>query len=204
MQDSNLVRIRLHGPLAETYGGEHHFAIGSPREAINALDANYPGFRRDFLKTEYYGVLVDGDWREPNGDFDVAHSPVSREIDFCPMIEGRISGVIIAGLGLLGITGITATVLAGAITVGLLVGASLLLAPKPKKKTSEDSKKDESYIFSGPENVTEQGVAVPLIYGRCFVGSVVISAGLEVADQFIPASTTTFAVQDQLGFEYVG
>jgi predicted phage tail protein len=201
-----LVTVRLHGPLADTYGGEHRFAVRSPREAIDALDANYPGFRRDFLKTQFYGVLADGDWREPGEGFDVATSPVARELDFAPMIEGRITGTIVAGLGLIGITGVAATILAGVITVGLLVGVSLLLAPKPKKKTSEDSKKDESYMFSGPENVTEQGVAVPLVYGRCFVGSVVVSAGLEVADQFIASSGTTMLVapgdEDKLGFQW--
>jgi predicted phage tail protein len=190
MNENGLVTVRLHGPLADTYGGEHRFAINSPREAIAALDANYPGFRRDFLKTQYYGLLVDGDWREECPDFDVATAPVARQVDFCPMVEGRITGAIVAGLGLIGVTGVTATILAGVITVGLLVGVSLLLAPKPKKKTAEDSPKDESYIFAGPENVTEQGVAVPLVYGRCFVGSVVVSAGLEVADQFIPGAST--------------
>jgi predicted phage tail protein len=191
MHDRPLVTVRLHGPLAERYGGEHRFAIGSPREAIAALDANYPGFRRDFLRTEYYGLLVDGDWREPGEGFDVAQSPVGREIDFCPMVEGRITGVIVAGLGYLGITGVTATILAGVITVGLLAGISLLLTPKPKQKTAKDSSKDESYIFSGPENVTEQGVSVPLIYGRVFCGSVVVSAGLEVADVAITSGSST-------------
>jgi hypothetical protein len=62
----------------------------------------------------------------------------------------------------------------------------MLLSPKPKKKTSADTPKDESYIFSGPENVTEQGVPVPLIYGQPFCGTVVISAGIEVNEIPLP------------------
>lgn len=197
-----LVTIRLHGPLAETYGDAHRFAIRNPREAIDALDANFPGFRRDFLKVERYGLLVDGDWRE-QGDTDgewIALAPAAREIDFCPIIEGRIVGAIVAAVtAVTGITGIAATIIGGVIAVGLLVGVSMLLSPKIDKKTAEDSKKDESYAFSGPENVTEQGVAVPLIYGRVHTGSVVVSAGLEVAEQFIPSATTSTAVDGMSG-----
>jgi hypothetical protein len=81
------------------------------------------------------------------------------------------------------ITGVAATIIGGVIALGLMVGASMLLAPKTKKKPSgEDTKKDESYMFSGPENVTEQGVAVPLVYGYVHTGSVVVSAGLEVSE----------------------
>ncbi|MEJ6847557.1 tail assembly protein [Sinorhizobium fredii] len=178
----DLVTIRLHGVLAEKYGGEHAFAISTPREAINALDVNYPGFRHDFLKTSHYALFVDGDWREEQNCPNVANAPIGREIDFCPVIEGRAFAPIVAALGWVGITGTTATVLAGVISVGLLLGASLLLSPKPKKDTARESAKNENYIFTGPENVTEQGVAVPLVYGRCFVGSVVVSAGLEVAE----------------------
>lgn len=178
---SELVTVRLHGPLGERYGGEHRFAIASPREAVAALDANYPGFRRDFLATPEYALLVDGDWRDGSMP-DVAVSPIGREIDFCPVIEGRIFAPIVAGLGALGLGTVAANILGGIIATALMVGVSMLLAPKPQKKTATDTKKDENYAFSGPENVTEQGVAVPLIYGTCFVGSVVISAGLEVAD----------------------
>lgn len=189
--DGALVTIRVHGPLGDKYGHEHRFAISTPREAVAALDANYSGFRRDFLKTERYALLVDGDWRDdPSG----AVLPASREIDFHPIIEGRISGLIIAGVtALTGITGIAATIIGSALTIGLLVGVSLLLTPKAKKTSAGDSAKDESYMFSGPENVTEQGAAVPIVYGRCFVGSVVVSAGLEVTEIATEASTVAVA-----------
>lgn len=180
-----LVTVRLHGVLADTYGAEHRFAISSPREAIQALDANYPGFRRDFLKHPQYALLADGDWRDESNCPDVANAPVAKELDIVPFVEGRnfipiIAGAITAVSGG-AIAGTAATILAGVITLGLSLGVSLLLAPKAKK-TNRDDRKDESYMFSGPENVTEQGVPVPLVYGRLIVGSVVVSAGLEVSD----------------------
>lgn len=178
---NQIVTVRLHGPLAK-YGEEHRFAISSPREAIAALDANFPGFQRDFHAIGHYALLVDGDWRDETNCPDVANSPISREIDICPVIEGRIFAPILSLVSTVVTSTVAANVIAGAITLGLMVGASLLLSPKPKKPTSADSNKNENYIFSGPENVTEQGAAVPLVYGRCFVGSVVVSAGLEVSE----------------------
>lgn len=179
----NLVDVRLHGPLGDKYGFAHKFYVNSPRDAINALDANYPGFRSDFLKTEFYGLVVDGDARSEDLMPDVALSPVAKEMDFVPMIEGRsFAPLIVPLLGLINITGTAATILSGLISTALLVGVSMLITPKPKKTTSKETTKDENYMFSGPENITEQGVAVPLIYGRCFIGSVVVSAGLEVAE----------------------
>ena len=196
-----LVTVRLHGVLADTYGPEHRFAISSPREAINALEANYPGFRRDFLAHPSYALFADGDWRDEGNCPDVANAPVSREMDLCPVVEGRnFVPLIAAGITAVtggAISGIAATLLAGAITLGLSIGISLLLAPKAKK-TSRDGSKDESYMFSGPENVTEQGVPVPLVYGRCIVGSVVVSAGLEVADNLGTASGNTWVWNEMI------
>ena len=47
----------------------------------------------------------------------------------------------------------------------------------------------DSYVFTGPENVAAQGAAVPVIYGRCFTGSVVVSAGISTGDQIILAQS---------------
>ena len=177
------VTVRLHGPLAEKYGSEFELSIATPRDAVNLLEANFPGFRRDFLATKFYAIYADGEWREP-GDFQPNGDTlaIGRSVDICPQIEGRFFAPIVAGLGFIGITGIAANIIAGVILVGLMVGVSMLLAPKPKKKTSDDANKNENYMFSGPDNVTEQGVAVPIIYGQVFTGSVVISSGLEVAE----------------------
>ena len=81
----------------------------------------------------------------------------------------------------------TVNILGALLVTGVMVGLSFLLKPKPPKAAKEKGK-NEGYSFSGPENVTEQGVPVPLVYGRVYCGSVVISAGLEVNDE--PMTTT--------------
>ena len=39
----------------------------------------------------------------------------------------------------------------------------------------------ESFSFSGIVNTSQQGMPVPIVYGRAFVGSAVLSSGLDVA-----------------------
>ena len=86
----------------------------------------------------------------------------------------------------------------GAVGVALVLGGvSQLLSPTPqlaqigpasmspgggRTTTSEGTELDpqESYSFSGIQNVSKQGVPVPVVYGETIVGSVVISAGIDV------------------------
>lgn len=186
----DLVSINLYGVLAEKYGDHHRFAISTPREAINAMDCNFPGFRRDFLLHDRYLIRVDGDRIDDIDDQLVPQYPVLREIDIVPVIDGQVPLVAwgITALTAGAIAGTAATILASVITIGLLVGVSMLLTPKVKQKTSQKAEdkaseaKNDSYMFSGPENVTEQGVAVPIVYGWVHCGTVVISAGLEVSE----------------------
>jgi predicted phage tail protein len=76
-----------------------------------------------------------------------------------------------------------------------LVGASLVLggiaqaiSPSPINSTAavnsfergRDAAKFESFSFSGIVNTAKQGLPVPIAYGRVFVGSAVLSSGLDV------------------------
>ena len=108
------------------------------------------------------------------------------------------AGLFGGGAGLLGITGSAATI-STLTTVGTVlsgIGASLVLggvaqaiSPAPVQSTSvlergREAAKLESFTFSGIVNTAKQGLPVPIVYGRCFVGSAVLSSGLDV-DQLI-------------------
>jgi len=54
-----------------------------------------------------------------------------------------------------------------------------MLSPTPQAPNRE-ANKIKNYSFSGITNTTAQGFPVPIVYGRCFTGSAVISAGLDV------------------------
>jgi len=92
------------------------------------------------------------------------------------------------------------TALAGNIGLALIVGgAAQLLSPTPqlaqigpasttlgggagRNTSTEGTELDpqESYSFSGIQNTSRQGLPTPLIFGETIVGSIVISAGIDV------------------------
>jgi predicted phage tail protein len=95
----------------------------------------------------------------------------------------------VASIGSAG-TGVAATAgLAGVLTtVGTslsLMGASLVLGGiaqiiSPMPEFGDDSEKLRNFTFSGITNTDQQGLPVPIAYGRVVVGSAVISTGLDV------------------------
>ena len=71
---------------------------------------------------------------------------------------------------------------AGTIGIGLvLTGVAEVLSPQPKvDSTLDESVQLESFTFSNVVNTSRQGMACPIAYGRVFVGSAVLSSGLDV------------------------
>jgi predicted phage tail protein len=105
---------------------------------------------------------------------------------------------ILPGAGLFGTTGLLGAAATSG-TMGLLttlgtaisgIGASLILggvaqmlSPTPTFSSLErgrEAARLESSSFSGIVNTTQQGMPVPVCYGRAYVGSAVISSGLDV------------------------
>ena len=95
------------------------------------------------------------------------------------------------------ILGAGAAAVIGSVGVALVLGGvSQLLSPTPqlgqigpasqslggRNTTTEGTEMDpqESYSFSGIQNTSRQGTPVPVVYGETIVGSVVISAGIDV------------------------
>jgi len=63
-------------------------------------------------------------------------------------------------------------------------GVAQLISPQPSMGGLERGKEAarlESFSFSGIVNTTQQGMPVPIVYGRAFTGSAVLSSGLDVA-----------------------
>jgi len=103
-------------------------------------------------------------------------------------------GFLSLGAGALTSAGFTlgaaASVAIGSIGAALVIGGiAQSLSPSPVNSTSvfergREAAKFESFTFSGIVNTEKQGLPVPVIYGRCFTGSSVISVGIDV-DQLI-------------------
>ena len=69
----------------------------------------------------------------------------------------------------------------------VLGGIAQLISPQQTYSSSErgkDAARFESFTFSGITNTAQQGLPVPIVYGRAYIGSAVISSGLDV-DQLV-------------------
>ena len=87
---------------------------------------------------------------------------------FIPGLGFKLAGSIVTKVGLFG----------GSL---ILTGIAQMIAPVPKPPSARETPTQlESNSFSGVVNTSRQGVPVPIAYGRVFVGSAVISAGLDV------------------------
>ncbi|WP_421994543.1 hypothetical protein [Roseococcus sp.] len=77
--------------------------------------------------------------------------------------------------------GVTYAQIASLGTMMALGGISQLLSPQAKAPAASDREAPDqraSLMFQQAVNVTDQGGAVPIIYGDCLVGSNVLAAGL--------------------------
>ena len=133
-----------------------------------------------------------------------------REVfSIAPVIvgAGRGAGQILVGIALIALSFGAATLIAGAALSGALSGTALqiaafaanagitmgaglvlggiaqLISPMPSMgsfTSGKEAARLESFSFSSIVNTSKQGMAVPICYGRAFVGSAVISSGLDV------------------------
>ena len=79
-----------------------------------------------------------------------------------------ISGALATKIGLLG----------GSL---ILSGIATAISPQPNlDSTLDESVQLESFSFSNVVNTSRQGMPCPIAYGRLFVGSAVLSSGLDV------------------------
>ena len=183
--------IRVYGRLA-TFLKRRVFRadVASAGEAVRFLIANFPQVERHMNEQHYRVSLGDNDL-----ELNEINQPAGKEvIKITPVVAGAgAAGRIIAGVALIAaavfIPGFAAW--AGPTAYGLIIGVgsslvlggvSQLLTPVPRAQTGQDSAGDprKNYSFSSIQNTSRQGTPVPVVYGETIVGSVVISAGIDV------------------------
>jgi predicted phage tail protein len=205
--------VKVYGALRKYLGQcRFQFEADTPAQAIKALCVNFPGLDKWLLDSEQNGVayrVTIGKEKITEDDLSPLVMPWSeREVfSITPVIAGAGGvGRILAGIGLIALAilvpgiggGVAATVFGTAFSsvslaigsVGfslVLGGVAQLISPQQTYSSTErgkDAARFESFTFSGITNTAQQGLPVPIVYGRAFTGSAVISSGLDV-DQLI-------------------
>jgi len=78
-----------------------------------------------------------------------------------------------------------------------LGGIVQLLSPQPKTNyDGREGANENSFIYGGPTNTSEQGGPVPLIYGTMIVGAHTIVRGVRPEDMPLDAADSTAPTQD--------
>lgn len=196
-----LSKIKVYGRLAHflqerTFEAE----VRSPVDAIRFLTANFPDLQSHMIDQNY--CVKVGEYEINDKELNI---PVgSQEIKIVPVATGArgvgrfllgavLIGVAIAapaaGLGLgqgtsafmFGTSG-GAALAAAAGNLGIylaLSGVAQMISPVQNNTANDDP---NSFNFNGILNTINAGVAIPVVYGEVFTGSIIVSAGIDTED----------------------
>ena len=200
-----LRKIKLYGELAKFLGQKTFEAeVNNAAQAIRFLVVNFPKLE-SHMADRYYKIIVDNDWTLT--DEELHHPTGQNDIKIVPVVAGAGGGAgrqILIGAALIGMSFLfpgagmfaggsaaakaaaaAAPTLAKIGTITSVIGASMVLNGVSTLLTPVETIPEEnqdprrSFNFSGIQNTSRAGVAVPVIYGRTMVGSVVVSANIE-------------------------
>jgi predicted phage tail protein len=193
--------IRVYGQLAKFLKRRTFRAdVANAAEAVRFLLANFPQVEQH-MATQHYRVSVGDRAIEP----EELHEPAGQaSITIVPVIGGAGAvGRVIAGVALVAAALAIGQPWLGPMAFSLItgIGASLalggvaeLLTPVPRTagpgaaamgntaagRPAADTDPRKNYSVSGIQNTTRAGGPVNVIYGRVWIGSTVLSAGIDI------------------------
>lgn len=186
--------------------------VSSAGEAIRMLLANFPGLERHMADHHYSIVVDGYDTPAEEIHYPASRTikivpvvggagggGVGKIIAGVALVALAIINPFgAAAIGTFGGSAIAVSTAVGVIGATLVLGGvSQLLSPTPQigrigpvsfsfsqQTTTEGTEMDpqESYSFSGIQNTSKVATPLPIAYGETIVGSVVISAGIDVDD----------------------
>ena len=199
-----LKTIKVYGSLRKFLGGQKVFKaeIATASEAISFFRINRKGFN-DHIKDKFYKIIVgdyeidENELNDPVGKQEIKIIPLvygTGLFDFIGDIFSSSIGKIIGGAALIAapflapalfpaVLGIQTASIATGIGFSLAIGGvSQMLADPvdmPEITPLNDNDPTSNFSFSGIQNVSRSGVAIPLIYGEVFCGSIVGSLDID-------------------------
>lgn len=189
-------KIHLYGELRDLVGQEVIELYGDNiRVLMSGVNARVGGNRlKQYLINNHFRVVYD---QEDQSNETVTEGLGDVEnIHLYPVIEGEGSRglqivlgatLIVAGVFTGGATWAYAAQVGSAlVTTGVGLVLSGVFAQRPSSNLRERPEERASFIFNGAVNSVQEGTPVPLVYGRHRVGSIVVSASLDVSEVAVP------------------
>lgn len=184
-----MVEVRLHGALAAQFGQRWDLDISSPAEAVQAIEAGRPGFRKAIIDLAKKGMVfrVRSKTHDYNNDDVGTQLGKTRRIDIIPIVEGASAALRFVIGAVLVVAGIFfQQPWMVSVGVGMMVGSvAEWLTPKIEKKDMKDGLR--SWTIGGPADTADQGQPVNVIYGEVLTTGYPISAGISIAET-VPGS----------------
>ena len=182
-----MITVNFYGDLSQ-FGRRFSLHAATPAEAMRALLLQIQGLREHLEKGMYQVRFKKQDMSEASLQDDMSQIG-GGVLHIVPRVTGAGKwGQVIAGVALM-VVGYFITPYSGPIG-GFMVkmgfamvvgGVAQLLTKTPKMDNLQGNgeKASRNSSFSNVDNTVAQGSPVPLIYGTCYVGSRVISQGIE-------------------------
>lgn len=183
-----MTTVFLEGRLGQIVGSDFRFKTRTLREALDAVEANTGKLRSFFHRNgkRMFAIFVDGKELDPAASLNT--NVKNKKITIIPVLFGAfVASLTAAIVGKLALTSAIATKVA-TFVVGTVLSAALsfgisLLISAIMKPDDPEALNTSSFLLGQAENVTKQGVVVPVGYGRMQVGSRVVSVNLFNVDR---------------------
>jgi predicted phage tail protein len=189
-----MTNIIIGGHLGGLIGKEWNMKVRTFRELFGALNTNTEGVFRRYMIGNLQSFAIFCDGVAIDTTFFLDQNIRNKKVLIVPVLtgDGPVAAGIAVGAGanvMLSATVttaisfkiavfVTSTIISAAISFGIsFLMSKLLDADDPEQINTS------SFIFSSPENTSNQGDPVPIGYGRMRIGSNVISASISNIDR---------------------
>lgn len=174
--------VYLHGKLGKRFSKKWELNVQSPQEAFEAIECNSEGFLNYLLKKEKEGVeyvMLNRAPEEIKSEKELKQATITektfnfkskKDLHVIPYVRGsdpvtmaiftKFAGTIVGKIVI-------------AVAISFVVGAIMKSLFKPPER--KDPTTTKSYLMSGRQNRTAQGVSVPIGYGLLKIGTTNIS-----------------------------
>lgn len=205
----SLKKIKLYGKLRKFIGQASFMAdVASPAEAFKFLLANFPQVESHFYEHHYRikmgNLEISEDLLHMKGEDDISIIPILTGAGPVFAVAGAIfsgaaaaatavvgaaaavGGAVVAGAAALGAAGVLGSIATTVLTSLAIDGIVSLLTPTVDMGSFDDSGVElnagmqaSNFAFNGIANISRSGVALPVVYGERFVGSIIVSNGVD-------------------------
>ena len=192
---SELVHVQLGGPMAKHFGRHWHLKVRNTKQALDLIEANRPGFKawmkRNLKAYDKYHIQVTNKqgykWSVDESEYQMmGQSDNIAKIRITPVPRGSGGSAFgwfqtVVGAALLVVSAVMMPALAPLGLSLMMGGIAQIISPQATNESVRQADNSDSFYFDGPQNTTNQGNPVQLIYGEeILVGSQVVSSSITI------------------------